>query len=1042
MFHCSARENLEAILRAEGNILIIFLLICFPLIRFRVNRTLLLTLILFVLLPPLRAQEKPVICLNENDGLCDNEVRWIIRDHRDILWIGTNNGLSAYDGNRFVCYRKSDGLAGSRVWALAVDGQNRVYVGCYAGGLNRISGGRITDTWHIPDRNVRNTIRKLLYDEKNRALVVGTDYGIYLFRDSVFHKIRYPYPPEHKKSSILSLKRYRDHIYMTVHNYAGGLYELKIDADSLERSTVIPLIQNVSFFALTFAGDTIYTNSSGDLYAYSLKTSQGGIIAEIPKGFLPWDMVTLPSPWIMAGGFKIADYAANTKFFSLRQKRFVKAPWMLHSDQIFTYCFDTLRKIVWTGTANGLKAVVNTPFTYYREGEGEIIDLAFRQDTLFVLKDQGLFMLRGGDLVPLLTKDQIDRVLLQAAERYCARIDTNLFEHPRDKTVIYRYFVRDNGRIFINTNKGSVSVPDLSGYLPFYDGHFLSRGNGFLFIRDYLPMVYCPDVNDITRNVKLTDKKVRSIKDVLDIRRSGDVIYMPSYFNGLYALSGEKIYQLNGSNSDMDNFINGIDIDSKGDAWVISLEGDLFQVGFKDSLYVKRKINRFNSEIAGESYKWLLFNNGYLYLATNKGLNIVPEEELQKGEIRSLWLYNRYNGYLDLATYAPVKAGRGYLFVHNGKRLIRIGNPVRKKGLCELRMRHLTVDGKTYPADSLDHTVFPSHTGNIRMTFYLLKYPTDRNVVYRYRVNDGDWTATNTVSLSYMKPGRYHLTLEAKDLERDEVYRRAVVFVIKTPGWMRLWFILGMLTSLLMTGYIVMRYRYQLLRRREEEKNRMIRESAELQVKALQLQMNPHFIFNALNTIQSAVLTRSREETLDFIGDLSLVIRENLENVTKDLIPLSREIAFLRRYADVERFRLGGKVSIDFVVAVEDPEKLMIPPMLVQPLIENSIKHGILPKKEGGEIEVRFEQEVDHLVITVRDNGIGRKAAMERTRRNHHHSKGIELLKKRLEYLNLKNNTRVNRIAYEDLYDGEHPAGTVIRLYLQIILRKKEEENT
>ena len=1006
--------------------------------NFSVIRLFLFPLIFFLLLFPAGAQEKPVICLDENDGLCDDEVREIKLDNRDILWIGTNNGLSAYDGDRFVCYRKSDGLAGSRVWGLAVDDQNRVYAGCYVGGLSRISGGRVTDTWYIPDKYVRNTIRKLLYDEKSRSVVVGTDYGIYLFRDSVFHRMRYPYSPEHKKSSIISLKKYKGHIYFTVHGYASGLYELKTDPDSLERSGMVPLIKDVTLFALTFAGDTAYANHYNEFYACPLNDSGGEIIAKAPEGFLPWDMVTLPREWIMTGGFRISDYADNTKFFNIRERYFTDAPWMLRSDQIFTFCYDTLRKIVWAGTTNGVKAMVNTPFSYYAPEKGEIIDLASRHDTLFVLKKEGLFMLRGDKTVPLLTRRQIDAVVRRESKNYCVRIGADPFEIISDNPVNYRYFLIDRGRIFIGTNRGSVSIPDLKTYLPFAKGRFVTCGRGACYIRDYRPMVYYPDVHDLPKGEKIIGKEMGGIKDVLDIRQVGDICYMPSYFNGIYAVKDHKFYQLNRNNSVIDNFIAGIDIDSQGDAWVISLDGNLFQVGFEDSLVVKRKINHYNSEIIGESYKWLLFNNGYLYLGTNKGLNIVPEEELRQGDIKTLWLYNRYNGYLDISTSDPVKAGRGYLFVHNGKRLIRIGRPVKRKGLAELRMRDLVVEGGRQPVRSLDHKVFSSRTRNISMTYYLLKYPTDKNVIYRYRLNKGAWTGTNVVSLPYLKPGKYHIIMEAKDLERDEVYRKAVAFEILSPYINRWWFIAGMLTFLLVGVFFLVKHRFEYLHRREEERNRMIRESAELQVKALQMQMNPHFIFNALSTIQSAVLTRSREETLDFIGDLSLVIRENLENVMKDYIPLSREIAFLQRYTGVERFRLGDKVMIDFVVAVEDTERLMIPPMLIQPLIENSIKHGILPRKEGGEIEIRIVEEVDHLLITVRDNGIGRKMAGEKARKDHQ-SRGVGLLQKRLEYLNLKNDTKINRIEYEDLYEDGRPAGTVVRLYLQIVKRKKDE---
>jgi LytS/YehU family sensor histidine kinase len=204
--------------------------------------------------------------------------------------------------------------------------------------------------------------------------------------------------------------------------------------------------------------------------------------------------------------------------------------------------------------------------------------------------------------------------------------------------------------------------------------------------------------------------------------------------------------------------------------------------------------------------------------------------------------------------------------------------------------------------------------------------------------------------------------------------------------------------------------------------------------------MSPHFIFNTLNTIQAAVMNKSKEDTLDFIGDLSLVIRENLESVSEDYIPLSREISFLQRYAGVERFRLGEKIKIEFIISVEDTERLLVPPMLIQPLLENSIKHGLLPRREGGEIEVKIDQELEYLLVTVRDNGIGRAKARELVEAKKHQSRGIDLLKKRLDYLNLKNKTNAFRIVFEDLFEEGHPAGTVVRLYLQIIRRKDRQQ--
>lgn len=986
------------------------------------------------------AQKKPVIVLDENDGLCENHVREIILDHEGILWVGTDNGLSRYDGDMFHNYHKSEGLAGTMIWGLAVDSANRLYAGCYTAGLSLLEKGVVTRSWHFNDDTL-NTIRKLLWDDASGSLVVGTDYGIYLFKDSVMYPIRYPYPPSRRvKSSILSLKKYEGRIFFTVHSYKGDAYELKIDPDSLSNSYVIPFGTDKSMFALTFYRDTVLMNNYNEFYAYPLKGGRVMLYARAPSDFLAWDMVTLPADWILAGGFRISSFGENARLFKARERVFYDVPWWLQSSSVMAFCYDTLRKIVWAATDNGLKTLMNTPFSYYNIDVGEIIDLAYHNGTLYILTDAGIYTLEKNQAKRVLSRERINREIRRKRREYLLRNNRPPKEIGKDTPINYSHFVSDHDKLFLNTNLGSIRVPGLSDYLFFGEGTFVTQGNSGYYVRAYNYLCYYHDLKNVFSQVDTLGKAFGGIRDIFEIRQSGDVYFFISYFHGLYAVSGKKSWSLNEDNSGIDDYLVGMDIDDEGNVWVVSPHGNLFEVGFHDSLYLKKKINHFNSEIIGESYKWLKFSNGHLYLATNKGLNIIPENEVQGGKIDTLWFYNRYNGYLDVSTSGPVRADRDYLFVRTQKGLVRIGAPVKREKHAEIRIRELLVEGKNISAGKTDEFRLPSHTKDIRLSFYLLDYPTDKNVEYRYRVNRGKWVYTDVVNLPFLKPGDYNIILEAKDLETNKTYRQEVLFLILKPFWQQWWFIVLMVGLFFGSVYLFFRIRYERIRKKEEMRNRMIRESAELQIKALQLQMSPHFIFNALNTIQAAVLTRSKEETLDFVGDLSLVIRENLENVSKDYIPLSREIAFLQRYAGVEQFRLGGKIRVDIIISVEDTEGLMIPPMLIQPLLENSIKHGFLSGRMEGSVEIKIDQEVDYLLVTVQDNGVGRKKAEELIKNSSHQSKGIQLLRNRLHYLNQKNNTSVYRLEYEDLYENGEPAGTVARLYLQIIRRKKEEE--
>jgi len=979
------------------------------------------------------AQKKPVVTFAENDGLANDLVRAILLDSRDILWAGTDNGLSRYDGHRFINYTKRDGLPGNMVWDLAEGGKDSLYVACYTGGIALLHGGEVKRIWTYPDPLLRNTFRRLLYDRAARALIVGTDYGIYLLREDKFLRVQgYPYREDWKKNTVVSLKRYKGRIFFTIHGEGRGVYELMFDGKLPEKAKVRYLGPRSSMFALTFWEDTIYTNDKRGWYAIALAGGAPEKVISSEPGFLAWDMVTLPGGLVLAGGFQISNYDAVVRIYDIRARKFYRAPWMFQSNGIFRFCLDSLRKILWCGTENGLKALYNTPFSYYDLHIGTIEDLGWDGSALLILTREGVYRLEGDSARLLFSRETLKERLLEGSRYYHDRSGKPVKGLGNIRNVTLRYFIHDGDELYLNTNVGSLRMPDGKKYLPFPLGHFATiHDTSVYYILDYTPMRFFPNIRE-----GFDSEEMGKVKDVADIRRKGDLLFMISYFNGMYAVRGKTVWNLNEQNSGVDNYMVSMDLDSRGNVWAVSPLGNLYWFDFSDSLYVRKKIDCCSSEINGMSYKWIKFMNGYLYLATNQGLNILPEEELWQGRIDTLWFYNRYNGYLDISTHHPEAADRGYFFVHTRNKLLRIGKPNKKNKRSEIRVQDLRVDGRTVRLECLDGHHFPPHTNNISITFYLLDYPADMNVEYRYRVNKGKWTATNMVSLSYLKPGRYDLVMEAKDLSRNKVYRQEVAFVIDAPLWVRWWMLLLMLVFLVLMIYGGLRFRYERLRRRDEERNRLLRESAELRIRALQIQMNPHFIFNALNTIQGAVMTKSKEETLDFIGDLSLVIRENLENVSKDYIPLSREIAFLQRYINVERFRVGDQLRVDFVVSVEDPEQLMVPPMLIQPLLENSIKHGVLPKKGRGEVEVRIDQEMEYLVVTIRDNGIGREQARANTRKKNHKSKGIQLLKERLEYLNQKNNTRAYRIEYEDLYEDGEPAGTVVRLYLQIVRKK------
>ncbi len=180
---------------------------------------------------------------------------------------------------------------------------------------------------------------------------------------------------------------------------------------------------------------------------------------------------------------------------------------------------------------------------------------------------------------------------------------------------------------------------------------------------------------------------------------------------------------------------------------------------------------------------------------------------------------------------------------------------------------------------------------------------------------------------------------------------------------------------------------------------------AEVELKALRAQMNPHFIFNSLNSIGDYILKNDSQAASDYLGKFAKLMRMTLENSDKKAITLAEDIALLKTYLAIERKRFENTFDFDIEVADDlDADEVLLPPMLLQPFVENSIIHGLSTIEKGGKINISFESQNDELVCTVDDNGVGRRSAQTSIRVNGKSSKGVAITQNRIDVLNNTNN--------------------------------------
>jgi sensor histidine kinase YesM len=186
-------------------------------------------------------------------------------------------------------------------------------------------------------------------------------------------------------------------------------------------------------------------------------------------------------------------------------------------------------------------------------------------------------------------------------------------------------------------------------------------------------------------------------------------------------------------------------------------------------------------------------------------------------------------------------------------------------------------------------------------------------------------------------------------------------------------------------------------------------------------------VFNSLNSVQNFILSNKIPEAANYLSALGKLIRINLEHVSAETITLTDEIVFLEQFINIEKLRFKQALDVTLTCSIANIDQVFLPPMLIQPLVENSIKYGTRSGKQVRSIRIEFGMNNGMLVASVTDNGIGRDRSLEEHDPGHK-SVGLNLIKERLDLLNKKNNTTGFQIVITDLFQDEMPTGTKVQV--------------
>lgn len=302
-------------------------------------------------------------------------------------------------------------------------------------------------------------------------------------------------------------------------------------------------------------------------------------------------------------------------------------------------------------------------------------------------------------------------------------------------------------------------------------------------------------------------------------------------------------------------------------------------------------------------------------------------------------------------------------------------------------------------------------------------------------------SANNTINFQNLAPGSYELEIKTdnkKGLTSKESLH--LQFHILPPFYKRTWFVFSIMIVILFVFYLILNiYAKNKQKEKEEIINKTLRDKQliELKMENLRSQMNPHFIFNALNTIQDFIIDNQKNLASDFLVKFSKLMRMYLNHSQHNFISLSQEIEAIKLYLSLEKVRFNNE--LDYQINIDqnlNTNQVNIPSLLLQPFVENALLHGLRHKKNNRQLIINIEKkEKQELHISILDNGIGRHASEKINENTTHKSFATNASIERINLFQKQLNTQLS-LEIIDLYDKQTPDGTLVKIVLPLTLTK------
>jgi ligand-binding sensor domain-containing protein len=476
-----------------------------------------------------------------------------------------------------------------------------------------------------------------------------------------------------------------------------------------------------------------------------------------------------------------------------------------------------------------------------------------------------------------------------------------------------------------------------------------------------------------------------------------------------------------------------IDEDNYGYLWFVSRgEGIIIKNG--NTYHQIKKEDGLSSNMCRTVF---IDSSGVVWVGTNNGLNkiIITSHQPFKYYINNFY---SENGLLTNEVNEIIEFEQKLWLVHNnGISIFKTSNIKNNMFSPPVYISDVLINNESRDLKDLKSL---SHIENfLTIKYNGISYKEPGTILYKYKLEgmDTTWNYTKYTSLTFntIPPGTYKFVIYAKNNDGYWSQNPAVLFFNISQPWWKTWqFVFFEILTFSLIVFFAFKYRLNFIEKREKLKTIQQTRLSNAELKALRAQMNPHFVFNAINSVQYFITNNDPVSSQKYLSKFAKLIRYVVDNSKPASIPLNKEIEALNLYLDLESLRFENKFEYSIEISEKiDTEVIHIPSMLIQPFVENAIWHGLMHKNNIGKIKISLDLKDQGLVCIIEDNGIGRVKSNEILKSKHnefHKSVGMSITQERLDIINQKNNSNLTMNIF-DLYDNwNHPIGTRVVLNL------------